>query len=247
MPPIMNELPVPGFPNSIRTETRPPVYPILPWDRKPESISSDTGDIGTAFFISGDGGVFVTAKHVVESYVDDSSVLRVFHFDDPPTRASELHVTALQVHPEFDVAIGRVHVPPSVSLQHLILGAGQLSPGEPVCVYGYSKTVATDLPAKEEGRLPGLNLAFDPKFYGGTVSDFHPNGFTWTRGRVYVHTAETMGGNSGGPMLRLADSAVYGITSRGSELHGAATDIRELLDWPIMFLDGATLRELGTK
>lgn len=85
----------------------------------------------------------------------------------------------------------------------------------------------------------------DPLFYLGEVDQLHPNGFGLARGPVYVHTAETTGGISGGPMLRLADSGVYGITSTGSVEYGTATDIRVILDWPIAFLDGRTIRQLA--
>jgi hypothetical protein len=230
---------------TLRTKTRPPVFPICPWNRKEDSIGIDTDDLGSSFFVSGDGGVFVTARHVVENYIDDPSVLRILHVDDPPTRFLELQVTELQVHPDFDLAIGRVHLPPALYVQHLILGTAQLAPGEVVYTFGYSRTVSTNLGPREVGRLPGLHLSMNPQFYGGTISDFHPTGFSFTRGPVYVHTAETMGGDSGGPMLRLADSGVYGITSRGSELHGTATDIRAVLDWPVSFLDRKTLRQLA--
>jgi hypothetical protein len=83
----------------------------------------------------------------------------------------------------------------------------------------------TDIDPQEPEELPGLHLAFDPQFYGGRISDFCRNGFSYTPGAVYVHGAVTMGGNSGGPMLRLADSSVYGVTSRGCEWYGTASDI----------------------
>jgi len=84
----VSDLPLPPAVASIETKTHPPVYLICPWDRKPASIGFDKADVGSAFFISGDGGVFVTAKHVVENYVDDPTVLRVMHVDDPPTASA---------------------------------------------------------------------------------------------------------------------------------------------------------------
>jgi len=221
------------------------VYPICPWQRTPTSVHIDTSVLGTAFFISGDGGIFVTARHVVEEYLDRVSTLRILHVDDPPTRFLELHVIGLQVHPDYDVAVGRVHVPPDLFIQHLKLVEGELAPGERVSIFGYSRTTATDRPAVEDGALPGLHLAMDPQFYLGAIDKLHPSGFGLARGPVYVHTAETIGGISGGPLLRLADSGVYGITSTGSVLYGTATDVRVLLDWPLTFLDNKTLRQLA--
>jgi hypothetical protein len=36
-----------------------------------------------------------------------------------------------------------------------------------------------------------------------------------------------------------------GITSTGSVCYGTATDIRVILDWPMPFLDGRTIRQLA--
>jgi hypothetical protein len=47
-----------------------------------------------------------------------------------------------------------------------------------------------------------------------------------------------LGGISGGSMLRLADSAAYGITSTGSILYGTRADLCVILDWLISFLGG---------
>jgi hypothetical protein len=236
------------LPRSFNTKTHPPIYPLCPWRLKSrECLEADTDVLGTAFFISADGAIFVTAKHVVEDYVDEPEVLSVIHVDDPPTRFCALPVIALQVHHEFDVAIGRVDLPPDVALQRLKLCEGELAPGEHVSIFGFSNTKVTERPPNQEGEHPGLHLAMDPKFYRGTIDALHPNGFGLARGPVYVHTAETLGGISGGPMLRLLDSGVYGITSSGSVEYGTATDIRIILDWPLMFLDGKTIRQLAQK
>jgi hypothetical protein len=235
-----------GLPPNFKTKTHPPIYPLCPWRLKSsECLEAAPGVLGTAFFISDDGAIFVTAKHVVEDYMDDLQVLSVIHVDDPPTRFRALPVTALQVHHEFDVAIGRVDLPPDVALQRLKLCDGELAHGEEISIFGFSNTKVIERQPTQEGKHPGLQLAMDPKFYRGTIDALHPNGFGLARGPVYVHTAETLGGISGGPMLRLLDSCVYGITSSGSVLHGTATDIRIILDWPLMFLDGRTLRQLA--
>lgn len=237
--------PKPTLPKTFRTETHPPVYPICPWRRTATSLDVDFDVLGTAFFISDDGGLFVTAKHVVDGYLGEPSMLRILHVDDPPTRMLELAVIALQAHPQWDLAIGRIRLPPQLSVQRLKLAEGQLPVGEPTCVFGYSRTIHADLEPERPHGLPGLHLSMDPMFYAGRIDAYHLDGFGLARGPVYVHTAETLGGISGGPLLRLSDSAVYGVTSTGCEAYGTATDIRELLDWPITFLGNATIRQLA--
>lgn len=233
---------------SNRPNTYPPIYPICPWRlTSPDCLQIDTDVLGTAFFISDDGGIFVTAKHVVADYLDRADVLSVLHVDDPPTRHRALHVTALQVHPEFDVAIGQVDLPVDVVIQRLMLSEGELVAGEDVSIFGFAHTKVTERESTREGKHPGLHIEMDPKFYPGTIDALHPNGFGLARGPVYVHTAETLGGISGGPMLRLLDSGVYGITSTGSAQYGTATDIRVILDWPITFLEGKTIRQLAQR
>jgi hypothetical protein len=67
----------------------------------------------------------------------------------------------------------------------------------------------------------------------------------------YMHTAEVLSGTSGGPLFRAVDSTVCGVnaTSHGRADPGPNTsfsvDIRPLLDWPIWFLGGRTLRDLS--
>jgi hypothetical protein len=227
--------------------THPPIYPICPWDLTEEALRVDTDVLGSAFFISDDGGVFITARHVVDSYLDQRNLLRVLHVDDPPTRVTALRVVALQAHPAFDVAIGQVQVPAGVFLQRLILREGELASGEPIAIFGFAGTTVGTLEPSEPGGFPHLRLDMNPQFYQGRIDAFHPHGFGLARDPVYLHTAETTGGISGGPLLRLADSGVYGITSTGSIAYGTAVDIRVILDWPVGFLGGRTLRQVAAE
>ena len=238
----------PNDASTFTTDIHPPVYPICPWHQtSEESVSIDTDVLGTAFFISDDAGIFITAKHVVVDYIDKAEMLRVIYVDDPPTRVRYLRLNALQIHGALDVAIGCVDVPDDVQLRHLILGDGQLAAGDHVSIFGFSNTKVAERPPSKAGGLPGLRVDWNPRFYRGVIDGLHAEGFGLASGPVYVHTAKTLGGISGGPMFRLLDSFVYGITSSGSELYGTATDLRAILDWPIMFLGNKTIRQLAQR
>jgi hypothetical protein len=98
-------------------------------------------------------------------HINNPGVLRVVHVNDPPTRCIELHVVDLQMHENLDIAIDRVRLPQSISLQHLSLGIDELSPGEQIFIYGLSNAIPTDLEPEHEGRLPELHLSLDLMFY----------------------------------------------------------------------------------
>jgi hypothetical protein len=222
----------------------PPAYPFCPWERRDGEIAIDWSVMGTAFFVSEE--IFVTAAHVVEDYLYDDTPLRVLFLDMPERRMVPLKPNIVR-HPSLDIAIGIVApIPKELLPKYFVLGDGVLGAGERVLTYGYSHTKVEDRDGLVPGTL-GLTVDWNPAFYEGEVDDFHPDGFGLAKAPVYVHTAETLGALSGAPMLRLADSAVYGVTCSGSQEYGTAVDVRAFLDWPISILDGRTLRSLASE
>ena len=67
---------------------------------------------------------------------------------------------------------------------------------------------------------------------------------TLSKGPSYVHTADTLSGISGGPVIRIRTGAVHGVQCCGDRGHGVATDVGGFVDsWRIDLLGGETLRE----
>ena len=225
--------------------SHPPAYPICPWERTEVGLGIDTGVLGTAFFVS-EMGLFLTAAHVVEEYLAEPTPLRILYVDIPAQKLMPVKPDLLAVHPVLDVAIGLAGVPDALTLQRFVLGDGEMAPGDRVLSFGFSHTDATDLECDRPGALPGLSLEMWPAFHEGAVDGFYPDGFGLAKGQpVYVHSAETLGALSGGPVLSGKDGLVYGVTCSGCEEYGTATDLRAILDWPIPFLEGKTLRNLA--
>ena len=203
----------------------------------------------TATFISS-SGIFVTARHVFE-LAEDVDALRVLFHDKQRLVPSEV---LYQLHPVLDIAVGYAPLPEGITAECFLLGVTALGVGEDVWTFGYGEYAAVE----HEGATPtskGLTLNLDPAIRKGTVLDILPNGTPHARGSVYVHSSDTPGGNSGGPLLRAGTAsapsrAVYGVMSSGvrgettADDYSISTSIATILDWPLSFADGLTLREL---
>lgn len=72
-----------------------------------------------------------------------------------------------------------------------------------------------------------------------------PRGCGLVKAPCYVHSAETPGGMSGGPLIRARTRLVHGLVSSGLAAgYGLAVDIRSFVDsWRVPTLKGQTLRE----
>lgn len=197
--------------------------------------------LGTAFFIN-EEGLFITAGHVIDDYLKGNA-LKVFFMNPVEETWMPVAPTHIARHPVLDVAIGIVPVPSFVTLDRFVLGDSQLPTGERVLAFGYSGTQVEERPGTRSG-LPGLALHFSPKFHEGELDAYYPKGFGLARDMpVLVHTAQILGAMSGGPLIRHADSAVYGVTCSGSDAYGTAVDVRSFLDWPISFFGNRSLRD----
>ena len=218
-----------------------PAYPICPWKHVPEGLLFDKGTVGTAFFVS-EKGIFITAAHVVREYLEHDTPLRIMFVGFDPPKLYPVQPDHIVCHPTLDVAIGIVPVPTAIDLKRFVLADVEVPAGEAIGMYGFSHTEVLEIPPVA-GDKPGLGLKFWPAFHQGHIDSYRTDGFGLARGPVYVHTAETLGAASGGPVVHFASSMVCGVTSSGSEEYGTATDVRAILEWP--FLDGMTLRALA--
>jgi len=161
-----------------------------------------------------------------------------------------LHVTQLAPHPSLDIAIGLARVPMEASLKVMSMADAELPLGATVLVFGYAHSTfeehASDCRLLGGSGLLGLTSNIICAFHLGAVDGYYPDGFSLLKGQPsFVHTAETLGAQSGGPILDEAQRLVYGVTSTGSEQYGVAVDIRAIFDWRIPFLERYSLRDLA--
>jgi hypothetical protein len=225
---------------------RDAVFPIFPMRHLANDgrrlLRGNPSEQGTAFIISRDG-VFLTARHVVNHADADS--LSIAAVNVVTRRYAFYAVKSLEMHPEFDVAIGTVGPPRAKNgwPHPLTLGTGPLSVDAGVFVYGFPQTRVEEreLPGKEE---LGLALEYFPRVCHGKITDYHPTGVTIGKEPAYTHTADTLSGISGGPLIRTRTKVVHGITRSGDHGFGVATDVRAILNgWPIKFFGGKSIRQ----
>jgi len=153
-------------------------------------------------------------------------------------------VEAIEQHPTFDVTVG---IAPSSGgalwPRRLPLGFSRLGIGTAILAYGFAETDVQEFEQPDNPAL-GLGLRYWPKRYPGQISEHRPNGVTLSKGPSYVHTADTLSGISGGPLIRTRTGAVHGVQCCGDHGHGVATDIGAIVDsWKVDLLGGETLRE----
>jgi hypothetical protein len=224
----------------------PPVYPIVAWAESEGGLRTDAMP-ATATFVS-ERGLFFTARHVIE-LADDPAALRVFFHN---TEKFFPQPFIWLTHDTLDVAVGLVGVPKGTLETRLVIGIDEVECGEEIWTIGYGEYVAVE----HEGATPdsrGLTLNLWPALRKGTLLDVLPGGAPMTRGPAYAHSAYTPGGNSGGPLIRASTQTLHGICSTGTgadnlaDAYGVATDIRAILDWPLPFFAGDTLRDLAAR
>ena len=220
---------------------RHPCFPILPWIKRDDGLlEADVDLLGTAFFLNG-VGLFMTARHLFAPETATERCIMILR----GLRYVRAPVVEVALHPEFDIAIGLAGVPAGCPIPFLRAGAQDLAVGESVVSFGYSRTEVKVFP---DDAHPGQALAlnFRPRFYQGRIEAHHSERLGLCRGPSYQHTIDEPGGLSGAPLIRPADSAVYGVFSSSMEgAYGISADIGSVLDWPIGFLQGNTLRSIG--
>jgi hypothetical protein len=229
---------------ALRNDLAAATASISRWRSLPDGrVAFDKESPGTAFFVT-NGGLFMTAKHVVangDAVLEDLALSR---FSGVCVNRYELHPRMIALHPEYDFAIGFAQMEVECCFA---LGEGRLASEEPVFTYGFGDTDVVE--TAPEKRLE-VDIAFWPRAYHGKVEEFYARApFAKGHGSpVYTHTVNTPRGISGGPLARIADSAVYAVNCAsfaGEDNYGWAVSVAEVFDWPIEFLGGKTLRDLS--
>jgi hypothetical protein len=232
-------------------DLRHSVFPILPLRAHEDGLPRvycDPGEQGSAFFIT-KGGLFLTAKHVVEKWSADSYVVMALHFGLKVRKACR--VRELERHPDRDIAIGIAEEPGPGGWPHpFALGGSRVGNGSAVLFYGYAKTKVN---ADKDPTVPhtpddALTLDFNPSVYRSRVVDYLDRA-PLVNGPCYQVTCDPGGGVSGGPLIRKRTMSVHGIFSAGmpnedGPATGFVTSLSPLLgSWQIPFLNHLTLRE----
>lgn len=234
-------------------------FPILPMRPKPGTDSGVEGNPdhqGTATILTPDG-LFITARHCINIAFGDKDIVgnRAYSMQDyalliyyREKRAYALKpVVGLSAHPEYDVAIGVAEVPTPGESNYprtLGLGTSSLGNGAAVLALGFPDTewnrTADGTPAGDQ-----LRMTFGSRCSEGAIAEYRPAGFGLVKAPCYVHTADTPGGMSGGPLLRKRTNLVHGIISASAAGgYGVAIDVRGFIDsWKVPTLQGMTLRE----
>lgn len=209
-----------------------PMHPLMMIEvREGGGWRIDVDKQGTAFFIT-QTGLFVTAKHVLENGLGYSILL-----NDLRSRKSAVHpVRHLALHPDFDVAVGSIG--PHAVTPYFGLGLGELPEGERLVLMGYP---ASQYRTEEAGENFAMN--YFPRYRPGVVMEYKKE---LRAGPAYHVEGVVQRGMSGGPVLRLSDEKVYAVISRGMVgQYELVASVASFVDWPIEFLDGKTLRQLG--
>ncbi|HVY46484.1 MAG TPA: serine protease [Minicystis sp.] len=224
----------------------PAAYPIIHYQRlkKGEGLYSiDKDNQGSAFFVSMGplGGVFLTARHVVETH-SDAKPYSLLILDLAKESFYATRVLKLALHPTLDAAIG------AVGLAHPVkewrVGRRRLSKGEPFITFGFPST------RRKEVQTPygrQLRMNYLPAEVKGFIADFQDDEPRY--GPVYIHETWVDHGISGGPLVSPYDGRVYALNSRGFRPREAvdepalemALSLDGLLSWSPPLLDGRTL------
>lgn len=180
------------------------IIPIL------EKIGDDRYQfIGTGFFIT-DTGLFVTAKHVVESLsIDRIVVWQIL----PNNQYCPRPVHALVCHPSCDVAVGKLVAAIDPATNELVINnkvtLTTIPPpiGEHVATFAYPNTVI-------ESTAAGQSLHFNPDFYDGRLEESFPDGVGLLSGPCYRTSMVIHSGASGGPVAS-PSRPVFAVNSTG--------------------------------
>jgi hypothetical protein len=165
--------------------------------------------IATGFFIT-DSGLFVTAKHVLESSTPERLVAWQFL---PNNEYFPRPILAFSCHETCDVAVGQLvrAVNPTsgellINNKHMLTTAPP-PVGEHVATFAYPNTMieATEI---------GQQLHFNPDFYEGLIEEYFPNGVGLLRGPCYRTSMRIHSGASGGPVAS-PSRPVFAVNSTG--------------------------------
>ncbi len=182
------------------------IVPLISEDKKHNKLFF----IGTAFYIS-NLGILITAKHNLFDKNDKLfDNLGVYHFL-PANQYILRPIRKLTYSNDYDIAY---LLPEEIKYkgtelvlsQSLVLTDSTPEPGEQLGTYGYPNS-----------KMDNYRADFNPKFYKGNCTEFHPNGFSILKSPCYQTTILIKGGASGGPVFD-KNGKVFAICSTGYDL-----------------------------
>jgi trypsin-like peptidase len=165
--------------------------------------------IATGFFIA-DSGLFVTAKHVLESFSPERLVAWQFL---PDNEYLPRPILAFSCHETCDVAVGQLVPAVNPTSGELLINNKHMLTtvpppvGEHVATFAYPNTVI-------EPTEIGQRLQFNPDFYEGLIEEYFPNGVGLLRGPCYRTSMQIYSGASGGPVAS-PSRPVFAVNSTG--------------------------------
>lgn len=177
---------------------------VRPWLYSIGRIDQGEAGEGTGFLVAPD--ILATNRHVTTRLDFVGTVVRFKHEYGAADDIQAVPVTAvLAQHPTLDLALLRLKAP--VSQPALQFENGMVSRGDSVAAIGY--------PFEDE-RNPALaHQVFQGK-YGFKLAS--PGEVTDTSAEAIYHDCSTLGGNSGSPLLSLANARVVAMHRQGDFL-----------------------------
>lgn len=190
--------------------------------------------VGTGFFVA-PNGIFVTARHVLQTAFEDDPRgpfgLGIIQFT-PDAGFVERPVRKVIFSNHADIGIGvsaEMTSPTRGKLDNRVLCLSTRDPevGEPIFTHAYPDTVAVHRDTLTE-------LHFNPHFYEGQIEAHFPERrdasvLTWPCFQTSMHLH---GGSSGGPVFD-STGAVFGINTMSMEPYtdvSYVTKVRDVLD-----------------
>jgi hypothetical protein len=201
--------------------------------------------VGTGFFAA-KGGLFITARHVLNTVCDDDPrgpfVLGIIQFI-PGSGFVERPVSRAAVSNQSDIGIGvsaEMTSPTRGRLDNPVLRLSTRDPavGEAVFTYAYPDTVTVP-----SGGLTQLHI--NPHFYEGKIEEHFPDRrdasvLTWPCFQTSIHLH---GGSSGGPVFD-SSGAVFGVNTASMTPYTDVSYVTKVRDAVDLVLDWISVLEL---
>jgi hypothetical protein len=212
-------LPLPGGPgdhlysaelaaqwDAFRTTVKPFLFSI----GRVDSLSENTGHVGTGFLVAPE--LLATNRHVLgilslgSEELEQGQAVVKFNQENgvPDPEGSEIPITGVAaIHPKLDMALLRVEAQPT--RPPLGIQSTPVAVEEPVATIGY--------PSQDSFRNPIFADAIFKTQYGtkrgalGEILDLAP--------QTFFHDCSTMGGNSGSPIFSVQTGHVVGLHRSG--------------------------------
>ena len=186
------------------------VFPIIKWSERDGTIP-----IGTGFFVNAQG-CFLTARHVVEDFMDENGTVTHAVFIVQLTNDGVIRrkVQRFYVNRMADIAVGVAaqieEVPTGIEILNPRIPLRYSLPivGEHIHTYAYPKVNKTPGDIEE--------LYFCPAFFAGIMGKSHPEGrdTVLMPGPCAETSMHVHGGASGGPVFN-AQGEAFAVNSTG--------------------------------